>query len=225
MSNAKKRICVIGLGQFGFELACSLADECEVLALDRKKDPVEQIQERVHRALILDVKDFESLRSVVDSEFDEAIISIAENLESSILATLYLKKIGIKKIWAKASSEDHAAILQAIGADKIIFPERESARRLAAAIKNPNLMDFIPITENYQVIEIPAPAWCVGKNLVQLNLRQRFGVFVMAVKQSSPKKFLFLPQPIYEVKRTDILLVAGQDKDIAELKKAARDED
>ena len=118
---------------------------------------VEAILDKVQRALILDVRDYHALSSVVTEDFDEAIVSIGESLESSILATLHLKKIGVKRIWAKATTEDHAAILRAIGASEVVFPERETARRLASQLINPNLLDFIPLHEDYRVMDVAPP--------------------------------------------------------------------
>ncbi|NLH49376.1 MAG: TrkA family potassium uptake protein [Myxococcales bacterium] len=213
----KSRICVIGLGQFGFELACALAVSSEVLAIDRKKELVEAIQDRVQHALILDVSDFDDLREAVSTDFDQAVISITGNLQASILCALHLRKIGLKKILAKAANDDHASILQAIGVDKIIFPERESARRLAASIQDPNFLDFIPLTEDYQVQEITAPAWFTGKNLIELHLRKRFGVLIIAVKQKNPARFVFLPPPELVLQPGDILLMVGRTRDFVQM--------
>jgi trk system potassium uptake protein TrkA len=213
----KKHVVVIGLGEFGRELALQLARECEVLALDRDERMVEQILDRVQRALILDVRDYQALSSVVTPDFDEGVVSMAESLESSILATLHLKKIGIRRIWAKATTEDHAAILRAIGADEIIFPERETARRLAAHLINPNLLDFVPLEEDYRVMDVAPPDEFYGRTLAELDLRKRFGVFVLAVKELVPMRFVFLPPPDFVIKPSDILVMIGREADLMRL--------
>jgi len=213
----KKHVVVIGLGEFGRELALQLARECEVLALDRDERMVEQILDRVQRALILDVRDFHALSSVVTPDFDEGVVSMAESLESSILATLHLKKIGVRRIWAKATTEDHAAILRAIGADEIIFPERETARRLAAHLINPNLLDFVPLEEDYRVMDVAPPDEFYGRTLAELDLRKRFGVFVLAVKELVPMRFVFLPPPDFVIKPSDILVMIGREADLMRL--------
>ena len=128
----KKHLVVIGLGEFGSELARELAKQCEVLALDRDENKVNAVVDAVQRALILDVRDFNSLSSVVTGDFDEAIVGIGENLEASILCTLHLKKIGVKFIYAKAKTEDQASILRALGAT-----ETPTSGRLACLTSPP----------------------------------------------------------------------------------------
>jgi len=213
----RKHICVIGLGEFGNELARELARSCEVLALDRNEELVNAISEEVQRALVLDVRDFASLSSVVTPDFDEAIVSIGESMEASILATLHLKKIGVPMIHAKARTEDHAAILRAIGAKEIIFPERETARRVASHIINPNLLDFIPLAADYRVMNVAPPDAFYGRSLEDLNLRKHFGVFVIAVKELVPPRFVFLPDPGFIIKPSDILVVIGREKEIMKI--------
>ncbi len=213
----KKHIVVIGLGEFGRELALQLAKDCEVLALDLDEHQVETIIDQVQRALILDVRDFHALSSVVTKDFDEAIVSMGESLESSILATLHLKKIGVKRIWAKALNEDHADILRAIGASEITFPERETARRLAAHLINPNLLDFIPLEAGYRVMDVAPPDSFYGHSLLELDLRKRFGVFVLAIKELVPMRFVFLPPPDFVIKPSDILVMIGKEQDLVRL--------
>jgi len=218
----KKHICVIGLGEFGRELARQLSKDCEVLALDREEAEVEAILDHVQRALILDVRDFHSLSSVVTADFDEGIVSMGESLESSIMATLHLKKLGVKRIWAKATTDDHAVILKAIGAHEIIFPERETARRLAANIINPNLLDFIPLAEDYRVMDVAPPDSFYGHTLVELDLRKRYGVFVLAIKELVPPRFVFLPTPDFIIKPSDILVMIGREQDLLRIRELKR---
>jgi trk system potassium uptake protein TrkA len=213
----KKHIVVIGLGEFGRELAQQLAKTCEVLALDINESMVETILDKVQRALIVDVRDFYALSSVVTRDFDEGIVSMGESLESSIMATLHLKKIGVRRIWAKATTEDHAAILRAIGASEIIFPERETARRLAAQLINPNLLDFIPLEEDYRVMDVAPPDSFYGHTLADLDLRRKFGVFVLAIKELVPTRFVFLPSPDFVIKPSDILVMIGKEEDLLSL--------
>ena len=141
--SGKKLVCVIGLGQFGCKLAKSLAVDCEVLALDLDQRRVDDIADFVQRALVLDARDLEALRAAVSPDFDEAVVSMGENLESSILCALHLSQVGVPSIRAKALTEDHASILRMVGATHIIFPERETARRVAAQIVRPNLVDYL----------------------------------------------------------------------------------
>jgi trk/ktr system potassium uptake protein len=217
MKPETKMICVIGLGQFGSELARELAKHCEVLAIDGSEDRVEGIVDHVQRALIIDARDYASLRSVVTADFNEAIVSLGGSLEASILCTLHLKRIGIKTIRAKAMNEDHAEILKAVGAKDVIFPERETAQRIAALIVNPNLLDFIPLAQDFRVMDVAPPDAFFGHNLQELNVRERFGVFAIAVKELVPENFVFLPGPDFVVKPSDILVMIGREDDLLRL--------
>jgi trk system potassium uptake protein TrkA len=211
---------VIGLGQFGAEVARELAKHCEVLALDRSAEVVNEISEQVQRALCLDARDFASLSSVVTADFDEAVIGMSGSMEASILCALHLKKIGVKRIRAKALNEDHAEILKAIGISELIFPERETAHRIAARVVNPHLLEMIPLAEDYEVMDLAPPDSFHGRSLLDLNLRKRFGVFVMAVKELVPHNFVFMPGPMFVVKPSDILVVIGRENDLVAMREA-----
>ncbi|MDR1744190.1 MAG: TrkA family potassium uptake protein [Planctomycetota bacterium] len=216
-----QRICVIGLGQFGRHLAVELAKECEVLAIDRNQAVINEVGELVQRAYCLDSRDFASLSAVVNDDFDEAVVGMSENMEASILTVLHLKRLRLPHIHAKATNRDHAEILKAIGADSIVFPERETASRLATQLINRNLIDFIPLAEDYMVMQITPPDWALGKTLLQLDLRKRFGLFVIAVKEHVPERTAFLPGPDFIVKDSDALLIIGK-KDSLELLENAK---
>ncbi len=219
MKKSRKQICIIGLGQFGSELAKNLVSECEVLAIDIDEDIVNSISGGVHRALCLDARVFNSLASVVTADFDEAVVSMSESIETSVICTLHLKQIGVKHIWAKALNKDHSTILTAIGANEVIFPEAETAGRVAAHITVPNLLDFIPLAENYRAMEKPAPSFCMGKNLRDLHIRKKYGILVMAVKAKSPEKYLFMPGPDYVVTPGDVLVLIGRENSLEEFQR------
>lgn len=221
MNNKKRHICIIGLGFFGAGLARSLSRYAEVLAIDNNINRVNAISEHVHRALCIDAKDYPALSAVVTNKFDEAIVSIGEELEASILCTLYMTRIGIPVIRAKASSEEHAEILHSIGATHIIFPELETAERLVQKIRNPNLLDFVPITEGYLLMDIEAPETFYNKSLESLHFRNQFGVFVIAIKKDSGKQFMFLPGPDYIISAGDILVIIGDHEDASKLQEFA----
>ena len=147
------------------------------------------------------------------------MVSLGESREASILCTLHLKKIGIGRIRAKAVNEDHAAILKALGADQVIFPERETASRVAGHIVNPNLLDFIPLAAEYQVIEVVAPKAFHGQSLAELDLRKRFNALVIAVKQKAGNEFVFLPGPDFVVAPEDVLIAIGTKADLERMVK------
>lgn len=225
MTTEKRQICVIGLGHFGGGLARSLARHAEVLAIDSDMERVNAIAEDVQRALCFDARDLSALSSVVTADFDEAVVSIGDSLEASILCTLHLKQIGVPMIRAKANSADHEEILTALGAEDIVFPELEAAERLALKMLNPNLLDFIPLAQDYRVMDISAPESFRGESLIDLQLRKRFGLFVIAIKKQDDgdESFVFLPGPNYVIRPSDILVVIGREEDILRLREQPQD--
>lgn len=188
-----------------------------MLAIDNDINRVNAISDHVQRALCLDVRDFQALSSAVSPSFDEAIISIGEELESSILCTLYMKRIGIPIIRAKASSEEHAEILKSIGATSIVFPEIETADRLALKILNPNMIDIIPLTLDYRIVDISAPETFFGQSLENLNFRKKYRLLVIAIKKPN-QDLIFLPGPEYIIHPEDVLMVIGRKEDILSIK-------
>jgi len=213
-----KQVCVIGLGQFGSHLSKTLAEMgCEVLAIDHNEARVAGIQKHVQRALIIDVRQLDALKAVIDTDIEEVIVSLGGSIESSTLCVLHLKRIGVKKIRVKAVSTDHGLILKALGANEVIFPERQTAEILASKIMNPNLMDFIPITKDYLVVEISAPETFYGKNLIELALRKRYNITVIGVKEPVHNRFAFLPAPTFVINPGSILVVIGKESQIQEM--------
>lgn len=220
MKRNGRHICVVGLGHFGAGLARSLARHCEVLALDSDINRVNSIAEDVQRALCLDARDFNALASVVSSDFDEAVVSIGDSMEASILCTLHLKRIGVAVIRAKANSADHAEILRSVGAEHIVFPEKETAERLALQMLNPNLLDFIPLAKDYRVMDVTAPGAFWGQSLLDLQIRKRFGLFVIAIKKHRGDTFVFLPGPEHVIAQDDVLVMIGRESDILRMREA-----
>lgn len=213
-----KQVCVIGLGQFGSHLARTLARlKCEVLAIDMDEKAVAAIRDDVQQALITDVSDFDSLASVVTDKIDEAVVSLGEHMEASILCTLHLKNIGVQRIRAKASSRDHAAILKAVGATDIVFPEHETAERMAHRIVDPDLLDYLPLSPEYRVVEIGVPESFVGQSLGELHLRKKYRVLAMAIKEPEQNAIHFMPSADMVLSKGATLVVVGKEHDIAKL--------
>jgi trk system potassium uptake protein TrkA len=221
MNGKAKRVCVIGLGHFGAGLARTLAKHCQVLALDQHAGRVNAIADLVQQARILDARDHAALAAVVSSDFDEAIVSIGGAIEASVLCTLHLRRIGVRVVRAKAASTDHAEILKAVGATHVVFPEEEAAERLATRILCPNLLDYVPLAHDYRVTDLAAPAPFHARTLASLQLRNRFGSFVIAVKKPAGDAFVFLPGPEYVVDAGDVLVVIGREADIVRMGEAA----
>lgn len=218
----RKVAVVIGLGQFGSALAHTLSREWEVLAIDTDQQRVDAVADSVHRALVLDARDLEALRSVVSADFDEAVVSMGEDLEASILSTLHLHQLGVKSIRAKAISEDHAAILELVGASQVIFPERETARRVAEQMMRPNLVDFLPLEKDYLIQDVPIPGVFAGRSIGELRLRTHFNALVLAVRRVEEPHFLFLPGPDYVCRPGDVMVMVGRRGDLVALASSAQ---
>lgn len=215
----KKRVCIIGLGQFGRHLACQLARmDCDVLAIDIDENAVQRIRDEVQQAVITDVRNMDALQSVIAKDTDEVIVTLGECMEASILCTLHLKKIGVPRIRAKASSQDHASILRAVGADDVIFPERETADRMAQRIMNPDLLDYLPLSPEYHVVEIVTPEPFEGKTLAELHLRQKYQVLVVAIKSADAASTEFLPAANTVLTPSSRLVILGKDPDLKKLR-------
>lgn len=214
-----KRICVIGLGQFGREIAISLAKTEEVLVLDIKQGSINDIAEHVQKALRLNATSYNELASVVDKTFDEAIVSVGEDLEASILIVLHLKKIGLGVIHAKALSDDHARILEAIGATNVIFPESEAALRLSKRIVNPNILDDFSLGEEYSIVELEVPRSFIGRTLLDVGVRKNFSSYLIAIRDIESGKTVFMPDQEVVYKENTSLVIIGRIESIENMRK------
>lgn len=212
----KTQVCVIGLGQFGSHLAQTLVKMgCEVLVIDSNEQRVEELRDAVHRALIGDARNFQMLSSALGPTVDEAIICLGQaNLEASILCALHLKRIGIKSIRSTANNDDHARILEAVGATETIFPERDAAERTARRIANPDIRDMFSLSESYRIMEINAPGKTHGKTLAELDLRATFDLLILAVRAPGAEEFEFLPAADKVVVAGETLMVLGRELDL-----------
>lgn len=212
-----KRVAVIGLGQFGTHLARMLAKmDVEVLVMDQNEERVAAIQNDVHRAIIGDARSQEILQSVLASDVDEAVVGLGETtIEPSILCVLNLKRLGVKLIRSTARNDDHASILTAVGAHEVIFPERDTAERIARRVANPDLRDMFSLTEDYRIMEITAPAKLAGKTLAQANLTREFDLLVLAVRDPGSPTFRYLPRADTTIHPGEVLMVLGRELDLA----------
>jgi trk system potassium uptake protein TrkA len=145
---------------------------------------------------------------------DGIVVSTGTNISISILISLHLHEIGVKKILAKALDEDHAKILSKVGATEIIHPEKDMAVRVARGLSRPNILDFIPLEEDYNLIQVGPPSAFIGKSLKDLNLRASYNVYVIAVKELVPENFILVPPASFVIKKSDILMMLGKSKDI-----------
>lgn len=203
-----KSYIVIGCGRFGSELASRLCQMgCEVLAMDISSELVQQVSPGVTQAVVGDARDKEVLKALGAKDFDCAIVAIGDSLADSVLATMNLKELGIPYLVCKAHDETHRQVLLKLGADMVVIPEQEHALRLARNLSNPNVLDYIELSDEYGILEVPAPKrWC-NKNLRELNVRAKLGVNIIAIKREG--KINVSPAAEYEILQGDIVVVLG----------------
>ncbi|WP_353682093.1 TrkA family potassium uptake protein [Tepidanaerobacter sp. EBM-49] len=213
-----KQFVVIGLGRFGFSLAKTLYElGHDVLGIDNDEEIVQSVAESITHAVKADATDENALKALGVRNFDVAVVSIGNDIQSSILVTLILKEMGIKYVVAKANSELHGRVLKKIGADRIVFPERDMGIRVAHNLTLSNILDYIELSPEYSIIEISAlPAW-YDKSLRQLNMRTKYGLNVIAIKRNG--NIIISPNGDDMILRGDILAVVGHKDDIENIEK------
>ena len=203
-----KSYMVIGLGRFGTQIAKKLCElGCEVLAVDESSELVQQISGDVTHAVVADAQDKEVLRALGASKFDCAIVAIGGSLADSVLATMNLKELNVPKIVCKAHDEIHRKVLLKVGADQVVIPEKEQADRLAKSLSSLNVLDYIELSDEYGIIDVPAPACWIGKTLKELNVRAKLGVNILAVRREG--HINISPSADYQIQSEDIMVVLG----------------
>ena len=213
-----KSYIVIGLGRFGAEVSRRLYEYgCEVLAVDTHEDLVQHISGDVTHAVVADARDKEVLRALGARNFDCAIVAIGGSLADSVLATMNVKELGIPKVVCKAHDETHRQVLLKLGADQVVIPEQENAARLARSLSSNNVLDYIELSADYGIIEVPAPKSWFGKSLKELDIRAKLGVNILAIKRG--KEINVSPSAEFRIEEKNILLVLG---DTAALEKVQK---
>lgn len=208
-----KQFVVIGLGRFGSSVARTLAENnCNVLAIDEDGERVQMIAGDVTHAVEADATDEEALRTLGVRNFDVAVVSIGDNVHANILSTLILKELGVPYVVVKAQDVLHGKVLTKVGADKVVYPERDMGVRIAHNLISSNVLDYIEFAPDYSIVEIIASSNMIGKSLAQLQLRSRFGVNVMAIKRG--KAFNITPNAEDRLLEGDIMIVMGKNEDL-----------
>ena len=213
-----KSYVVIGLGRFGSEVARQLYKcGCEVLAVDLKSELVQQISQDVTHAAVGDSRDKEVLKMLGVGEFDCAVVAIGEDLAASVLITMNLKELGVPYLVCKAHDDVHRRVLEKLGADRVVIPEKENAARLAKGLSSPNLLDYIELSDEYSIVELPAPASWIGKTLKELNVRAKLGVNILAVRREG--KMDISPAADFSFQGGDVVVVLGDAKALKAVQK------
>ena len=213
-----KKVVVIGIGIFGFNVAKELYENgIEVIAIDKDKDVIQEVKDFVTKAIISDGLDKGLLESLGLRENDVVIISFGEDLAASTLITLHLKHLKIRNIMVKAPNVEYKQVLESVGATEVIIPEKEMASKIARSLVSPNILDYIPLTEDYMIGEIIPPGHFLGKTLAEARLRSKYNVNVIAIRDMLTDTLKMVP-PNYVVKDSEVLVVIGKSRDIDRLK-------
>lgn len=213
-----KQFVVIGCGRFGSSIAEKLTElGAEVMVVDSNEDTIQNISDKVTHAVQADATDENSINALGIRNFDVAIVTIGSNIQSSILVTLMVKELGVKHIIAKAMNDMHAKVLYRIGADRVVFPEREMGVRIAKNLVSANILEYIELAPDYSVVEIVALEQWIGKSLMQLNMRANYGVNVMAIKKGTEIDIAVHANSL--IQENDILVVIGHNDDLKKIER------
>lgn len=213
-----RQFAIIGLGNFGLNVAKTLYEKGhEVIGIDSDKYAVQRASEFTSQAIVADASNKEALAELGLKDVDVAVVALGERLDASILATLYLKELGVKEIIVKAVSDDHSKVLEKIGATEVVFPERDMAIKVAIRLSSPNLVDYLPLAEGFSIQEFPASESFIGRPLRDIKLRNKYGVTVIAAKNKTTGE-VNIATAEYVVKKDDLLVVIGKDKELEAVK-------
>src|SRR4030043_2034533 len=214
-----KRVVVIGLGIFGFNIVKDLYENgLEVIAVDKNKEIVQKIRDFSTKAIVADGTDKEVIESLGIQPDDVVIISFGEDLSAATLITLHLKEMKVRTIIVKAPNEDHKHVLERVGATEVVIPERAMADKVAKSLISPNVLDYIPLSEDYTISELVPPASFFGKTIGELHLRSKQHIEVIAVREMMPERLTMVPRADFVIKDSDVLVVIGKEKDIQKIK-------
>jgi trk system potassium uptake protein TrkA len=215
MAKTKKHFVVLGLGTFGGALAARLAENgCRVTGVDIEPILVAALKDKLYEAVIANATDRFAVEQLGLAEVDAVFISLGEDLSPSLLATLHAREFGARRIFVKGLSEEHGKILKALGVERVVFPEIEIARSLADQMTWPNVLDYVPIDPEHSVVELTVPDSLAGTTLQEADLRRRFSIWVIGIKDVLTGKFHMFPGPDFRFNEDQLLVVAGKQDDL-----------
>ena len=216
-----KTFAVIGMGRFGISVAKKLAElGCEVIAVDSDGDKVNEVADYVTKAAQLDAKNEELLRNIGIKNCECAIVAIGDNVMDCVFITLTLKEMGVKKVVCKARDAQHETVLRKVGADMVIIPEQEAGEKIASRLVSRQFIDILRISDEYSIEDMRVPEKWVGKSLADLSVRKKYGVNIVAIKNSlNTNDVNITPEPEYRFNDTDIVVLVGRTQDINKLNK------
>lgn len=206
----QKQFAIIGLGRFGASVAITLSQMgYEVLAIDASEERVNQITEQVTYAVQVDAMDEQALKSLGIRNFDVVIVAIGQEIQASILVTVMLKELGVKRVVAKAQTSLHGKVLERVGADMVVFPERDMGVRVAQSLVSKNILDQINLSPEYSIVELMAPDDFVGKTLQESAFRRELGITILAIRRK--QEVIISPGAKQMIQEGDILVTIGRN--------------
>ena len=214
----KKEFAVIGLGRFGGSICKELMElGMEVMVIDKNEERVNEYANIVSHAVVGNSVDENVLKSLGIRNFEHVIVAIGDDIQASILTTLILKEMGVNNITVKAQNDYHEKVLKKIGADSIIHPERDIGKRIAHNIVSNNVLDYLELSDEHSIVEIKASSRLAGRTMVDLDIRARYGITIVAIKREND--IIVSPQANEPIEQNDILIVIGADSDINRFEK------
>lgn len=213
-----RQIAIIGLGNFGYYLGRELYSKgYDVIGLDVQQDIVQKVKNELSEAVIADGTDKDTLLALGIDNVDMAVVTIGSNMLASILTTFHLKELGVHRIYAKALSEEHGQILSRMGADEILFPEKDLAISLARHIENPNMLEYLPSIGDHGIFELSPPKDFLGKALRDLDLINKFSLQVIAIRDRQDNGLVFIPKADFRITKNHILILLGTNQSMEQL--------
>ncbi len=214
-----KRVIVIGLGIFGVNIVRELYEGgFEVYAIDKNKDSVQKVKDFSTKAIVADGTDKEVMEMIGVQEDDTVVISFGDDLASSTLITLHMKQLKVKNIIVKAPNEEHKLILEKVGATDVIIPEKEIAGKVAKSIISPNVLDYLPLSDGYMIFEMAPPDSFFGKTIAELQLRNKYHIEVIAIRDVLLDRVHMIPQAGFVIKDGEVMVIVGKETDIRKIK-------
>lgn len=215
----KKQYAVFGLGKFGHSIAVTLENlGCDVIVVDNSSEKIQEISDLVSYAIKADIEEPDVIRSLGARNLDGVVVAVAENLEASIMATIISKEIGVPYILAKAQNDLHATILKKVGADAVVYPEKEMGTRIAKSLVSTNFADWIELSTDYSLVETEIPETWKGKTLIDLRVRERFNVNIIGIINSEGEVNVAL-DPSKPFPESGIIILVGSNKALQKFKK------
>lgn len=214
-----QQVLIIGLGHFGTSLVEEFVNKgCEVIVIETNKEKGEKVKDFVSQVIVADATNKDLLAQFA-KDVDCVIVCLGDRIDTSVLITYYLKEVGVTRIIAKASSLEHGEILKVVGAHEVIYPERDTAKRLVTSLTTPNVLEFVKLAEGFEIVEIAAPEEFVRNSIRDLQLRSKYGIEILAVKNPLTSEVKVMPDPDYIFKADDVLIAIGDIQSIQKIGK------